>query len=261
VVINSPQAVFIGVFLMSIQTYIAEAEATRRYSFRLKTVVPMDDAAVGAVERTLAKYMPHSVSRAKKTPIQAEPLDFRGIQNAEVWIIDFVLCMPGSAYVLQQDIRNALNIPDKYIIIRNVMEPGEQESRKIAALAEIDAEAEKLGLRAAPLLGDEESDDAKNELYGDAYNRGFLGFLRKVQTEREDQKVVTKSPLFQWVGDKIEQEPDQSTEDFNAGIKDAPTVGDAKDAYDDEDVDPCEVRKVFLDKNGKRVVLTRKIGE
>lgn len=257
---------------MSIHQYLTEAEASRRYSFRMKTVVPMDDAALHAVERTLAKYMPDSIARPKKTPIQKEPIDFKGVQNAEVWIIDFVLSLPASAYVLQQDLRGALNIPDKYIMVRGDADPVEFEAMRINAENDIEEEALKLGLRPASLLDTEPSTDTnkQEELFGDEYNKGFTGFLRQVQLDRKGKEEVdAKAPLFKWIDmpGREDQEPVQTDLNFNDHLKDAPKLGNAKEAklpklgpYGDKDYEGSVIQKAYLDKNGKRVVLSRKIG-
>ena len=61
----------------------------KQYYYRIKTVVPLDDAAMDRIERTIVKYLPLDVGRPEKTIFQRHPLDFPGVDNAEVRNIQF----------------------------------------------------------------------------------------------------------------------------------------------------------------------------
>ena len=172
----------------SFQDYISANH--REYHIRIKTVSPLDDEAMEYIERVLQKYVPIDITAPIKTIMQKHPLDFQDIRNAEVWIVDVVTELPASAYVLQQELKLALALPEKYIVVRAANDPLEVETQRINANAEIDMEAMEQGLSPASRLSTHESydDDELAELdqpaYGDEYNKRFLEVLAQVAEER-----------------------------------------------------------------------------
>ena len=123
----------------SFHDYIKENE--REYHIRIKTVVPLGDVEMEYIERILSKYIPIDITSPVKTIMQKHPLDFQDIRNAEVWIVDVVTELPASAYVLQQELKLALNIPEKYLVVRSANDPLEVETQRMVSNDEIDMEA------------------------------------------------------------------------------------------------------------------------
>lgn len=256
---------------MDIRRYIAEAERT--YHYRIKTVVPLDDAAMDRIERAIMKYQPLDISLPKKTMLQKHPLDFTQVQNAEVWIVDVETGLPASSYVMLQEIRNALNVPEKFVIVRGDNDPTEAESERLVAQAEMDAEAEKSGMSRASALETAEDYPEANEVdgtqfYGDAYNRRLRAYLKDVEQTRRPEKVDPKNPLFPWrdMPDRADQEPTQDDTNFNAYLKtEHNDEVPASDAGDSErisgagnvDDDARTYRRVYRDATGKDKVLRR----
>lgn len=260
---------------MDINKYINDAE--KHYHLRLKTVVPIDDKAMSRIERVIYKYNPISVGKPKKTILQKSPLDFpREVENAEVWIVDFVFTVPASPMVMREDIRKALDAPELFVIVKTRNDPTEIENLRLSAIEEINKEAKDKGLVPDSLLsadpeyieGNGNIDDGSN-LFGNAFNIAFLHYLKTVEDERKEMK--TGNQLFNWLDmpKSSEQEPYQSPEDFNKDIKDAPKPAPAKNNVKLPDVKNLgnqndqdrTVSKVFRDKNGKKVVITRKFGD
>lgn len=208
---------------MDIRKYIAETERT--YHYRIKTVVPLDDKALDKIERAILKYQPLDMSAPKKTIFQSQPLDFPTIMNAEVYIVDVNLGLPASSYVLQQELRLALDVPEKFVVVRGEGDPTEVETQRIDAEHNMDLDAQKKGLKPSSLLDNEkyeEIDGPKGEdLYGTTYNSRFLNYLAKVEKDRASKVVDPKTPLFTWMA------PHEKAEDYNANVKDAPKLGDA----------------------------------
>jgi hypothetical protein len=246
---------------MDIRKYIATTE--KHYRYRIKSVVMLDDAARDKIEIILAKYMPNDISAPKKTPFQSRPLDFKDVMNAEVWMIDVDLNLPASPYVLQQEIFRGLAIPEKFIVVRGEHEPVEIQDEKLSALEAIEAEAAKRGLTPASLLDDaldfpeiEVIDGA--DFYGEKRNSQLLSYLKKLEDERHEANIVRKDPLFGWAGVKAVENDDGT---FNDDVKDA-----LKAATKGGPLPPAlpvrqdTMRKVYIDADGNRVVLTRKIG-
>ncbi len=256
---------------MELHRYLAEAE--RRHHFRVKTVVPLGDREMARLELAIARYQPLEISAPAKTILQKHPMDFRDLENAEVWIVDMVLGLPASPYVLQQDIRQNLGIPEKYVVVRGDGEPVEAQGEAIAALAALEDDAKAKGLRPAALLANPDYPEAAPvdgaALYGQAQVGDLLAYLGKVRDERAEQRTDPPHPIFRWLDmpDRKDQQPVQDVADFNAGIKDAPSVRgqSAKGAalrrsvQGNLDDDSRDVARLKMDQSGKTVVLRTKV--
>ena len=265
---------YLGFCSVDIKQYIAESE--KKYHLRIKTVVHLDDELIAKIENVISKYQPLEIERAVKTILQRNPLDFKNVENAEVWIIDVVFGLPASPEDLREEIRKALECPETYVVVRNRNEPMNIETDRLNAVAEIEEEAKKRGLVRASLLSTDPDYNEYEEIdpslvAGNEYNSAFLGYLEKVRLERPDMRVQTDtaSQLFNWMKmpDRKSQDPVQDDTDFNKDIKGAPRVSPTKikfvsksimgDMNDEEKV----VKQVYKDKNGKKVILSRQYGK
>jgi hypothetical protein len=211
---------------MDFKQYIADAQ--RFYHYRVKTICVLDDHAMDWFERVLLKYDPVDITKPHKTIIQKNPLDFKNVAAAEVWIVDVTTALPASGYVLQKELQLALGIPENYIVVRGENDPIEIENDRLVADEQMDLDAAAKGLTRDALLTDQdysEVDTTDPELYGAKYNSQFLGFLRTVQKDRaEKAKVDAEGGYFSWLNQpKPDVEPDEGA--YNADIKDAPTIG------------------------------------
>jgi hypothetical protein len=245
--------------------YIAETE--RSYNYRLKTVAKLDDEAMDRIERIVMKYQPLEISEPRKTMLQKNPLDFTNVDAAEVWIVDLTLGLPASGYVLGEEIRHSLGVPENQVIVRGSNDPTEVESERLNAAAEIGEEAAKLGLKPSGLLTDPTYSEVtpSSNLYGKVHNEKFLDYLRTVQKEREENaKIEPASPLFKWM-----DMPKQETHDdglYNADIADAPRLGkagpktDGSDASREGNLDSRkQTYKRQYGKTGERTMLSRTV--
>ena len=251
---------------MNIKTYITET--TKQYERRLKTVVPLDDAAMDAIEIALAKYQPLKLSSPRKTMLQSHPVDFVNIVAAEVYIVDMTFGLPCSADVMREDIRKALDAPETFVVVRYSNEAEEIEGERKEAANELEAERVKKGWRFGALLDTAheypETDEADaKDYYGDDYNGAFVNYLDFVRKEREDMVVKAANAPFVWldIPDRKSQEPVQDDSDFNKDIPGAPQVYSKKpygktitdQTIDGSVVDRKKVTKLYKDKNGNRV--------
>lgn len=205
----------------SFQDYIKDNH--REYHVRIKTVAPLDDEAMGYVERVLQKYVPIDITAPVKTILQKHPLDFQDIRNAEVWIVDVVTELPASAYVLQQELKLALALPEKYLVVRAANDPLEIETQRMNSRDEIDMEAMEQGLSPASRLSthesydDDELGELENPVYGDDYNKKFLEVLAQVASERVVYDAKPTSEDLD-TGKTVADEPDVGPADnFNDG--------------------------------------------
>ena len=163
--------------------------------------------------------------------MQKNPMDFGDLEHAEIYMLDVSTGLPCSSYILQQDIRNILNIPEKYVVVRGENEPIELAGKEMVQNLELDQEAKKAGMTKAALLStDSEYSDAEktadgSNYYGDSYNNRLLAYLKSIQDENQPLKIDAPAPLFAWLDMPKDSEPSQPPENFNAAIN-APKVND-----------------------------------
>jgi hypothetical protein len=247
---------------MDLQQYLTETE--KQYHLRLKTIVPIDDSVMDKIENYLAKYKPLDVSRPKKTILQREPLDFPNVAAAEVYIVDMTFGLPAAPHVLRADLRKLLDAPENYVFVRTRNEPGEIETERLNALADIELEAAKRGLKPASLLDDpdySEAEHAHPDMYGTDYNAALLDFLATVEGERHEQVERVQNAPFKWLA------LTDNSNNYNKDVADAPFVTWKTKSTPDVsqhlmgsiDQSRGTIRRVYLDGNGKKVVLTRKL--
>lgn len=186
---------------MRIQKYLAEVE--KSYHYRIKTIVPLDDDKMGRIEHAILKYNPLSLSQPNKTIIQKNPLDFPSIVASEVYIVDVELGLPASAYVMQQELRMALGIPEDFIVVVAPNDPIENQTIAANAKREMDKEARNEGASRAALMADPHYSEAPeidpHKYFGDEFNRRLLGYLKRVEEERKEaMKIDAPHPLIRW---------------------------------------------------------------
>jgi hypothetical protein len=199
---------------IKLRDYLARNERT--YNYRIKAVIPLNDAVMDVIERLLARYNPIKIGRQERTIFHKNPLDFPNVQGAEVFSIDITLGLPISGYAVGMEITRALQIPDKFVIIRGDNDPTELETQRLNAGEEMDQEAEKEGLTREALLDSPtyEEVDSKpgDEYYGDKYNGKLLGYLKKVEDERAEAAIKPPKP-FEYLVPTDATQPN----DFNDG--------------------------------------------
>jgi hypothetical protein len=247
------------------------AEAAREYHLRLKTVVPLDDAAMDRIEMAVAKYLPLFISKVKKTIIQRQPLEFPNYSNVEIYMVDFTFGLPAAPHVIRDDIRKTLSAADESVFVRNIYEPGELEIETLNALADIEAEALAKNLKLVPVLDDADYNEADGlehaEMFGNQYNAAFLSYLSAVQKEEAERNAQVANAPFRWLdlSDREDTNP-QDTSDFNASIVDAPRVAPQGIDHPKTNRSPfghftlgngTQIRRLYVDKDGNRVVLAR----
>jgi len=204
-------------------------EGGREYSYRIKTVSPLEDTDLEYLERVMDKYVLKEITTPIKTIMQRHPLDFPDIINSEVWIVDVVTHLPASAYVLQQELKLALNLPEKYIVVRAENDPLEVYTQEMNARDEIDMVAAEKGLMPASRLStnrhydEDERCDLDEPAYGNEYNSALLDAISKVKAERVDNLVIPHSEELNQGGEVADSEEVPLDDgNFNNDIKDSP---------------------------------------
>lgn len=207
--------------MKSFKQYLAESVRESRYVIKL-AMEPSDDQ-LDAIESYLTRYDLVDISKPSKT--LNDKIDFYNSAHKNVWQIVVTTGMPLNPYVTMQGLRNAINIPEDYIVVRSSNEPIELEANDDTFDDEASAIAQKDGLKpAARLSTDRFYDDAEQPLvtdvFGDDYNKKLLDYLRDVADDRVTDHYEAPAPLFSWIDmDKAmaanEVQPDDFNKDFD----------------------------------------------
>lgn len=233
------------------RSYLLRFEKTHFY--RIKTITPIGDFPANSKERqeaitrlnliedALQKFDPVSIGRVKKTILQSTPLDFANVRNKEVYILDVELGLRVSPTELQHLLCVCMDVPSDRVIVCGEHDPIEMQNQAIAAVKEMDEEAEEKGLTPASSLEDETYAEApetgETDMYGDAYNGRLLAYFERIRAEKG--------------------ETGERSEDFNADIDGAPSAHPK--AEDGETPREHILRRTYRDEGGKLFTLTRKL--
>jgi hypothetical protein len=205
---------------MNFKKYLAESEKV--YNYRIKTASPLTTEMVAQIAAYLTKFRLVSISKPTRSMLQKNPLDFSDLQNVEVYMLDVATSLPCSSYIMQQDIRNIMNIPEKYVVVRCENEPIEIEGNRLNQERELEVLATKKDMERSSLLSTdavypdaEQTADGQN-YYGNDYNSRLLTYLKTIQSEHQPEKVDAPNALFSWMNMPKDEKP---VDDFNKDIK------------------------------------------
>lgn len=155
--------------------YLAENEAV--HEFRVKIAKEPTDEQLDAMELHLRKYDGFDISTPQKTIMQRNPRDFRSIDAAEVYMIDFKTRQPASPLQLLAELTQQMGIHERFLIVRNKLEPLHIEDEN----EEMPEENYK------PRLTDEEysevEDPKAEDFYGEEFKASFIKDIAKERAE------------------------------------------------------------------------------
>lgn len=209
--------------MKSFKKYLIESK--KYYNYRIKTVEKITENHKDLLEKVLEKYEPVEFIEPVSTILQKNPLDFYGIENKNVYIIDVTLNFPINPYHIRQALSAAWRVPEQYVIIKGENDPLEIEGQKHALTSEMEQYRKDNNLEKESKLSTESvypehehSQDGKN-FYGNEYNSKFLEKLAEIARDRKENRVNPPSPLFDWLKQPENKESDTI---FNNSIEDAP---------------------------------------
>lgn len=158
-------------------------ESTKEYHYRIKTLVPLEEEQMNAIETVLRKYDLKDSSKARRTPLQEHPLEFYNQKNKEVYIVDTVLGMPASTYVLQQELKEVLKTTEEAIVVRADNEPIEVYTQQL-----LDADEKEKFVKLST-SGEYNTDEKITEEpdFGDSYNEKFLSRIARTRIKIESE--------------------------------------------------------------------------
>lgn len=212
----------------TLRTYLNES--VHRGKISIKFAFPPSDAQFDTIERYLKRFGLTEIQRPVE--IDNDGLDFINVPNRRVFKIQAEVQVPISPYVLQTEIKSLLTVSENFVLVRNEQEPIEQSSAEHSQELEKHAQAAAEGLSKIVRLStdrlyrdDEQPVDI--DMYGNEYNKNFLGYLNDIAQSRRSERVEPSSPLFSWIQmdeflNSTTTEPTQDTQNFNAHVIDAP---------------------------------------
>lgn len=201
------------------------AESTKDHVYVIKFAIEPTAEQIDIIEAWLNRF--ELKSSTKVAIIENDHKDFIDIPNRKIHAFEVTLGTPVSQYILLQDLKNATNISEKYMVVRSALEPIQQYAELDTWNRLEDKIAKDKGFKpAARLSTDREYNSVENpltgDLFGDEYNNKLLTYLAGVADARPDNIVQPSAPLFDWIKMKEDispGEPHQDTADFNAHIK------------------------------------------
>lgn len=168
----------------SFKEYLTESQ--RAYPFKIKIAGEVSTEQEDILKSLLNKFNIAEFKKSATTPVQALPLDFPKIQNAEVNIYDVTLNYPVTSFELTNYLGNGLRINEQRLVVRKPGEPSEEYQQP----------KEK---REGALLNDSEYKEApnadSNQFYGNKYNASFVKALNddlKAKREARGEKIPTE---------------------------------------------------------------------
>lgn len=156
--------------------------ATKEYKYRLKFAFELTDAHIERIEKVLNRYSLVDITPAKRLIVQRNPVDFKNIENSEVYYVDTITKYPASVQILSEELRLALGVAEKYVIVRTQSDPYEAEIENTEKYANDQKKNETvIGVKFSDpyYLTDGKPDANKNgELAGNEYNKNMLDAMK-----------------------------------------------------------------------------------
>lgn len=166
--------------MKDLSQYLSENE--KIYEFRLKIAKEVTDEQLDAMELHLRKYDGFDITTPKRTIIQKNPRDFRSINAAEIYMIDFKTKQPAAPLQLLAELSQKMGIHERFMILRNKLEPLHVENEGEEDTLEVDQDDSY-----KPRLTDDEYSEVKNpdadDYYGETFKDNFLKGLENSKKE------------------------------------------------------------------------------
>lgn len=140
--------------------------ASRQYDYTLKFAFPLTEENIGTIERVSQKYGLVNITVPKKLPIQRNPLDFKNVENAEVFIVTILTNYPAPTEIFHQELRQALGVAEKLVVVRTKNDPYELEADKINAIRDEEKDGTYKVRLLSPHYEESPNTDVADALFG-----------------------------------------------------------------------------------------------
>lgn len=200
------------------------------YPFRIKTLIEPTPERMDKLEKFLRKYGAIDITPPVRTIIQDNPLDFKDVGSNEVYIVDVVLTIPVSAYIMHEEILSIWAMADKFLVVRSISDNLELQDREMLLKQEIvDDMAKNDWQPAATLMSTEpeypEASLYKDQAFGNEATNEFLEYLASIRANRPTKVVIADMEIWNLIKNPApENEVKGSVDTFNDKIDGAPKV-------------------------------------
>lgn len=221
----------------TLQRYLREH--TKEINLKIKFPFQLSEDELKLLRRVLDRWNLLAFSETpRKTIVQKYPLDFKDVTNAEIFIYDCTLSCPVTEELVRQEICSALDLPAKYVVVRNLFNPTEidelmQRANEIMHMNALENGEEFQASLETPYKDEYPDDFSGSKYFGNKYNELLKSYLRYTREKRKEN-FYGKIPQDPSVGDP---------ERYNASISDAPRV---YVEYDEEECKKMSRRKDFV---------------
>jgi hypothetical protein len=100
--------------MKSLHQYLTESR--KIFKFKIKLAVEPTSELLTRIEKALGKFDLVSLSKPKRTPVQAHPTHFSGLQNTETWSMDAEVNYPTRPEEIKSAVQN-LGVADSHIVV------------------------------------------------------------------------------------------------------------------------------------------------
>src|SRR5574343_560509 len=100
--------------MKSLHQYLTESRKV--YKFKIKLAIEPVDELLDRIEKAMGKFDLVSLSKPKRTPVQAHPTHFSGLQNTETWSIDVEVNYPTRPEEIKSAVQK-LGVADSHIVV------------------------------------------------------------------------------------------------------------------------------------------------
>ena len=167
----------------------------KTFNYRIKFAGDISNEGIKQLENILGKYGVESVSSAKRTPIQDEPLDFKYKKlkgPSEVTSVDVVLKYPINEKLLEVWVAVNMQMLSEYVVVQPVDSPRTLEDDVTKNRIENDKDRYADMENAELTKEEQEHYEIENQnldfdamgLYGEDYNEKFIAELMKIRDEK-----------------------------------------------------------------------------
>jgi len=151
--------------------YLNESAAEKKYEFKIKIAGELPDNCEDCIESALQQFSVSRFTKGKRTPIQANLLEFPNIKNAEMTIFEAEVDYPTTSTVVAELVANSTGISRDCIKVRTPVEEANWE---------IENENQEPEHKPALLTTDYEKSKYPS------CEKTLSGFLKELAKERKD---------------------------------------------------------------------------
>lgn len=173
--------------------YLTDSEKTYEFRIKIANVDPAD--YLEKIENALEAYDVESISKPKRLPIQESNIDFPGLPNCQIYLMDAVLKYPCNNDQLRAVISQRACIPAGCVVVVPKNHPEEQRRWNEENSSDV-----REYVQGEAVLDKPYADDPKAKAAGDAYS-SFSTILKELSQVKLDEAEGGKTDKAETTND------------------------------------------------------------